>query len=87
MVKGLYAVQGTETTKEHKRQVFDSLITIKLVEQECKSLNISVADKDVTKYITGIAQIDGLSKSELYKQLKEAYGYSKDFVKSLVKSF
>lgn len=86
MVKGLYAVQSTKTTNEQKKQVYDSLITSKLVEQECKNLNIYLSDQEIKVYITNIAKINGLSESEFYKQLKKVYGYSEPFIKFLIKN-
>ena len=86
MVEGLYAAQGTEATEEQKKQVYDSLITSKLIEQECQNLNIAVSDKDVDEYITNIAKANGLSNADFFKQLKDAYGYSSDFVEFLIKS-
>ena len=86
MVSGLYTAQGSEATDEQKQQVYDSLITSKLVEQECETQNLSVTDQDIEDYITSIATTNGLFNSEFYSQLKDAYGYSEDFVNSLVKS-
>lgn len=85
LVTGLFTSNGVEPTEDQKKQMYDSLITSKLIEQECARLDISVSDNDVQKAIDDIAAQSALSTEELYERLNESYGYSEDYIKSLIR--
>lgn len=87
MITGLYGDKASSVTAAEKENLYESLITSKLISQDCAKRGLAVSDQDVESYIDSIVAAQGLkSKDELYKQLKDAYSYSEDFIKSLIKS-
>lgn len=86
MVLGLYGSKG-EATEAQRESIYESLIYTKLIEQDCKDRGIVIDDKEISEYIDTLVKANGLTnKEEFYKQLKDAYSYSEDFVRSLIKS-
>ena len=87
MITGLFGENSDSITEAEKEQLYESLITSKLISQDCKERGLSVSDKDVDAYIDEVVALQGLeSKEEFYKQLKDAYDYSESFIKSLIRS-
>lgn len=86
MLVGLYGSKKDVTDAE-KQSIYESLINSKLVEQECIKRKIDISQKEIDKYLQEVIKANGVtSKTEFYKQLKDTYGYTKDFVDNLVKS-
>ncbi len=86
MISGLYGTSG-DATEAEKQSIYESLINSKLIEQESKARKLSISDKDIDAYLQQVIAANGVaSKDDFYKQLKDTYGYNKDFVDSLIKS-
>lgn len=86
MVVGLYG-QDADITDAERESIYESLISAKLIEQDCKARGLSVTEGEIDEYIDTLVTNNGMKdKADFYAQLKDAYGYSQDFIRSLIKS-
>lgn len=86
MVNGLYG-EDADVDDAAREGIYESLIYTRLISQEVERRGLEVSEEDIDENIAEIVKSNGLTdEKEFYKQLKEAYGYTEEFVRNLIRN-
>ena len=86
MINGLYGEEA-DVDDAAREGIYESLIYTRLISQEAERRGLEVSEKDIDENIAEIVKSNGLAdEKEFYKQLDEAYGYTEDFVRNLIRN-
>ena len=86
MINGLYG-EDVDVDDAAREGIYESLIYTRLISQEVERRGMEVSEKDIDENIAEIVKSNGLAdEEEFYQQLKEAYGYTEEFVRNLIRN-